>query len=109
MGVLSSSSELSLNLGAQVRRFVLQGEEGWGIHDSLRSALCMNRDKEVAMPKTISLGLLSIAVSFFIYLPSLSAQDKVRIGISAFSPTNGAVWVTEDRAIFKKHRSEEHT
>ena len=55
------------------------------------------------MPKTISLGLLSIAVSFFISLPSLSAQDKVRIGISAFSPTNGAVWVTEDRAIFKKH------
>ncbi len=55
------------------------------------------------MPKTISLGLLSIALSLISFPPSLSALDKVKIGVSAFSPTNGAVWVAEDRGIFKKH------
>ena len=57
----------------------------------------------MSAPKTISLGLLSIALSFFLFPPPLSALERVRIGLSAFSPTNGAVWVAEDRAIFKKH------
>jgi NitT/TauT family transport system substrate-binding protein len=29
--------------------------------------------------------------------------DKIRIGMGAFSPTNSAVWVAEERGIFKKH------
>ena len=29
--------------------------------------------------------------------------DKIRIGMGAFSPTNSAVWVAEERGFFKKH------
>ena len=31
------------------------------------------------------------------------ALDKVRIGMGALSPTNAAIWVAEERGIFKKH------
>jgi len=34
---------------------------------------------------------------------SFAALDKVRIGMGAFSPTNSAVWVAEERGFFKKH------
>jgi NitT/TauT family transport system substrate-binding protein len=29
--------------------------------------------------------------------------DKIRIGMGAFSPTNSAIWVAEERGYFKKH------
>jgi NitT/TauT family transport system substrate-binding protein len=29
--------------------------------------------------------------------------DKIRIGMGAFSPTNSAIWVAEERGLFKKH------
>ena len=29
--------------------------------------------------------------------------DKIRIGMGAFSPTNSAIWVAEERGFFKKH------
>ena len=29
--------------------------------------------------------------------------DKIRLGMGAFSPTNSAVWVAEERGFFKKH------
>jgi NitT/TauT family transport system substrate-binding protein len=32
-----------------------------------------------------------------------SAQDKIRIGLSAVSATNGSVWVAEDKGLFKKY------
>ena len=31
------------------------------------------------------------------------ALDKIRIGMGAFSPTNSAIWVAEERGFFKKH------
>ena len=34
---------------------------------------------------------------------SFAALDKVRIGMGAFSPTNSAVWIAEERGFFKKH------
>jgi ABC-type nitrate/sulfonate/bicarbonate transport system substrate-binding protein len=34
---------------------------------------------------------------------ALFALDKIRIGMGAFSPTNSAVWVAEERGFFKKH------
>lgn len=34
---------------------------------------------------------------------SLFAGDKIRIGMGALSPTNSAVWVAEERGLFKKH------
>ena len=31
------------------------------------------------------------------------AMDKIRIGMGAFSPSNSAIWVAEERGFFKKH------
>ena len=30
-------------------------------------------------------------------------MDKIRIGMGAFSPSNSAIWVAEERGFFKKH------
>ncbi len=43
-----------------------------------------------------------IAITLFLYPATLSALDKIRIGVAAFSPTNSAIWVAEDRGFFKK-------
>jgi NitT/TauT family transport system substrate-binding protein len=43
-----------------------------------------------------------IAIGLFLFPPSLSALDKIRIGVAAFSPTNSAIWVAEDRGFFRK-------
>ncbi len=47
--------------------------------------------------------LLVAAVTMLLHPSSLSALDKIRIGVAAFSPTNSAIWVAEDRGFFKKH------
>ena len=44
--------------------------------------------------------LLVIACS---YTVNGWALDKIRIGMGAFSPTNSAIWVAEERGFFKKH------
>ena len=46
-----------------------------------------------------------IAFVFFFLLPALRspAQDKIRIGLSSVSATNGSVWVAEEKGLFKKH------
>lgn len=43
-----------------------------------------------------------IAIALFVSPPSVLALDKIRIGVAAFSPTNSALWVAEDRGFFKK-------
>jgi NitT/TauT family transport system substrate-binding protein len=41
---------------------------------------------------------------FFISPPEYAhALDKIRIGMGAFSPSNSAIWVAEERGFFKKH------
>ena len=47
------------------------------------------------------------AVTFlcFILLPTLpsGAQEKLRLGLSSVSATNGSVWVAEEKGLFKKY------
>jgi len=44
------------------------------------------------------------ALLVFILLPASSfAQEKIRIGLSSVSATNGSVYVAEERGFFKKH------
>jgi NitT/TauT family transport system substrate-binding protein len=31
------------------------------------------------------------------------AADRLRIGLSSFTPINAAVWIAEDKGLFKKH------
>jgi ABC-type nitrate/sulfonate/bicarbonate transport system substrate-binding protein len=42
---------------------------------------------------------------FFILLPALPlrAQEKLRIGLSSVSATNGSVWVADEKGLFKKY------
>ena len=47
-----------------------------------------------------SIGLISLLLSRDSYSQSL---DRVRVGLSALSPTNWAVWVAEEKGLFKKH------
>jgi ABC-type nitrate/sulfonate/bicarbonate transport system substrate-binding protein len=46
---------------------------------------------------------LAIAVALFLWPPSVSALERIRIGVAAFSPTNSAIWVAEERGFFRKH------
>ena len=44
------------------------------------------------------------ALFVFILLPaSAFAQERIRIGLSSISATNGSVWVAEEKAFFKKY------
>ena len=43
-----------------------------------------------------------LMISLFFAAP-LSAQDKVRVGLSSVSATNGSIWVAEDKGLFRKH------
>ncbi len=40
-----------------------------------------------------------------LFAAPLSAQDKVRVGLSSVSATNGSIWVAEDKGLFKKPAS----
>ncbi len=45
----------------------------------------------------------AIIANLIICSNPLFALDKIRIGMGAFSPTNSAIWVAEERGFFKKH------
>jgi NitT/TauT family transport system substrate-binding protein len=47
--------------------------------------------------------LLLIATMNCINAATVWGLDKIRIGMGAFSPTNSAIWVAEERGFFKKH------
>ena len=48
------------------------------------------------------LGVL-VAVLMTAFAANVWGLDKIRIGMGAFSPTNSAIWVAEERGFFKKH------
>lgn len=55
------------------------------------------------MRKTITIFLL-VCLALLLFLSSSSlAADKIRIGLSSVSALHGAVWVAEEKGIFKKH------
>jgi NitT/TauT family transport system substrate-binding protein len=45
-------------------------------------------------------AMLMIAVLF---TARVSAQEKLRVGLSSVSATNGSIWVAEDKGLFRKH------
>ena len=48
--------------------------------------------------------LCSFAVLGFLNLPrSAPAQERVRVGLSSVSATNGSIWVAEEKGLFKKY------
>ncbi|HVO95471.1 MAG TPA: ABC transporter substrate-binding protein [Terriglobales bacterium] len=48
-------------------------------------------------------ALIVIAAWCLLSRSALLAADRVRIGLSSFTPINAAIWIANDRGIFKKH------
>ena len=46
--------------------------------------------------------LIVVAAWFVVSNSSLLAADRVRIGLSSFTPINGALWIAEEKGLFKK-------
>ncbi len=65
-------------------------------HHRLRS-----RSSEYHLSKTFVLFVVNVL--FFSSIEYAQAMDKIRIGMGAFSPSNSAIWVAEERGFFKKH------
>jgi hypothetical protein len=55
-----------------------------------------------SMRQTVCL-LLLLAATDCIGAATAWGLDKIRIGMGAFSPTNSAIWVAEERGFFKTH------
>ena len=34
-----------------------------------------------------------------------SSADRIRVGLSSFTPINAALWIAEDKGLFKKKRN----
>jgi NitT/TauT family transport system substrate-binding protein len=43
------------------------------------------------------------ALGLLVVLTPASAQEKLRVGLSSVSATNGSIWAAEDRGLFRKH------
>ena len=48
----------------------------------------------------VSYAMLMISLLF---AAPLSAQEKLRVGLSSVSATNGSIWAAEDKGLFRKH------
>jgi ABC-type nitrate/sulfonate/bicarbonate transport system substrate-binding protein len=46
---------------------------------------------------------VALIVFVCLRLPASYAADRVRIGLSSFTPINAAVWIAEDKGLFKKY------
>jgi NitT/TauT family transport system substrate-binding protein len=46
---------------------------------------------------------LIVAGVFCFFLQPAAGADRVRIGLSSFTPINAALWIAEDKGLFKKH------
>ncbi len=49
---------------------------------------------------TVTYATLMISLLF---AAPLSAQEKLRVGLSSVSATNGSIWVAEDKGLFREH------
>jgi NitT/TauT family transport system substrate-binding protein len=52
-----------------------------------------------------SLGIrINAMLMISLLLPAaLAAQEKLRVGLSSVSATNGSIWIAEDKGLFRKH------
>jgi NitT/TauT family transport system substrate-binding protein len=47
--------------------------------------------------------LIVVAAWFVVSSSSLFGADRLRIGLSSFTPINAALWIAEEKGLFKKH------
>jgi ABC-type nitrate/sulfonate/bicarbonate transport system substrate-binding protein len=62
----------------------------------------MTRERPEAMRRRLG-SVFLIGIFLLTYSAQGWGQDKIRIGMGAFSPTNSAIWVAEECGFFKKH------
>lgn len=55
------------------------------------------------MHASIRLGILILLSSIVTVAASVRAQDKIRMGLSSVSALHSAVWVAEQKGLFRKH------
>ena len=48
-------------------------------------------------------NLLAIFAFTLIGAQSLIAADRIRVGLSSFTPINAALWIAEEKGLFKKY------
>ena len=53
--------------------------------------------------KILVAASLALLIAFGLTFSSAIAADRLRIGLSSFTPINAAVWIAEDKGLFKKY------
>src|SRR5262245_29630317 len=70
----------------------------------MANSLKARRNWEVLMNGLWIRIVLSALLAFILASPfDVSAQEKIRIGLSSVSATNGSIWVAEEKGFFKKY------
>src|SRR5437899_4021668 len=50
-----------------------------------------------------SISFWFVIILSAINVPTVGAQERVRLGLSSISATSGSIWVAEEKGLFKKH------
>ena len=47
--------------------------------------------------------MIALSIGFLFQPPAAAGADRIRVGLSSFTPINAALWIAEDKGLFKKH------
>src|SRR6266511_4353215 len=50
-----------------------------------------------------SISFWFVIILIALVVPTVRAQERVRLGLSSISATSGSIWVAEEKGLFKKH------
>jgi NitT/TauT family transport system substrate-binding protein len=51
----------------------------------------------------VTIVIYAMLMISLLFAAPLSAQEKLRVGLSSVSATNGSIWAAEDKGLFRKH------
>ena len=52
---------------------------------------------------SVTIAIHAMLIIAVLFTAAVSAQEKLRVGLSSVSATNGSIWVAEDKGLFRKH------
>ena len=52
---------------------------------------------------SVTIAMHAMLIIAVLFTAAVSAQEKLRVGLSSVSATNGSIWVAEDKGLFRKH------
>ena len=53
--------------------------------------------------KFLIIRVIGLSIGLWLNAPQASGADRLRIGLSSFTPINAALWIAEDKGLFKKY------